>query len=137
MRGLTKICGFERAAVAIAALMMIAGSAPASAQSAPSACVAELKKEYGATAGLESECTSDKDCTFQAPIGNASARALLDAVAKRAETCFTTAGLTLSKEDKQAVGTTRLFNGDKGGQCAVLISTEAGPVPVGIRTVCQ
>ena len=123
--------------VAVATLMLISGSAQVWAQSAPSACVAELKKEYGATAGLKSECASDKDCTFQAPIGNASARALLDAIAKRAETCFTSAGLSLSEEDKQGVGVTRLFTGGEKKQCALLISAPSGEVPDGVRAVCQ
>lgn len=107
------------------------------AQSAPLACIAELKKEYGASAGLKVECDSGKDCTFQAPTGNASARALVDTIAKHAEDCFKSAGLKVSKEDKQPVGTTRLFNGEGEGKCALLISTPSGDVPEGVRAVCQ
>jgi hypothetical protein len=110
---------------------------PVQAQGAAPACIAELKKDYGATAGLKAGCDSAKDCTFQAPIGNASALALIDTIAKRAAACFTAAGLKVSKEDKQPVGTTRIFKGGKNAECAVLVSTPTGGIAQGVRAVCK
>jgi hypothetical protein len=123
---------------ALAAAVMIAAGGPASAQgSAPAACIAELETQYGAQAGLRAECSGETDCTFQAPTGNASARALIDVIAKRAEACFVGAGLKLANEEKLAVGTTRHFDGTGDARCAVLTAAPTGSPPEGVRAVCQ
>jgi hypothetical protein len=126
-----------RGTVFAAAIMIIAGTGAAAAQDQAAACVTQLKAEYGAVAALNAECPSDTDCTFLAPPGNASARALLDTVARKAESCFQSAGLASTKEDKQAIGTTRTYNGEGAGKCALLISTPNGSPPEGVRAVCQ
>ena len=118
-------------------LVMIAGVSGAIAQDKGPACVAQLKTEYGSASGITSECASDTDCTFMAPTGNASARALMDAAAAKAESCFKAAGLSATNEDKQDIGTTRTYNGEGLGKCALLISTPNGMPPEGIRAVCQ
>lgn len=121
----------------LAAALFCASGGVAVAQGKGDACVAGLKKEYGASGVLNPACQSDLDCSFMAPPGNASARALLEAVAKKAEDCFSAAGLTVSKEDKDAVGLTRFYS--EGGQerCAVLIAVPNGPPPEGVRAVCK
>jgi hypothetical protein len=58
-------------------------------------------------------------------------------VARKAESCFQSAGLASTKEDKQAIGTTRTYNGEGAGKCALLISTPNGSPPEGVRAVCQ
>ncbi len=118
-------------------LAMVFAAQSALAQSKPSSCVAELQKEYGTAAGLSADCPTKSDCTFQAPTGNASARALIETIAKRAESCFTGAGLKVAKEETLALGTTRLFDGDGEAKCAVLVSTPNGSPPEGVRAVCQ
>jgi hypothetical protein len=123
--------------VIAAALMTVAGTGAAAAQDQAAACVTQLKTEYGTAAGLNAECPSDTDCTFLAPTGNASARVLLDTVATKAESCFKAAGLASAKENKQDIGTTRTYNGEGAGKCALLISTPNGLPPEGVRAVCQ
>ena len=123
---------------ALAAALMISAGGPALAQdSAPAACIAELETQYGPQAGLQADCSGGTDCTFQAPTGNASARALIDVIAKRAEACFTAAGLKLASEETLAVGTTRHFDGAGDARCAVLTATPTGSPPEGVRAVCQ
>jgi hypothetical protein len=123
---------------ALAAAVMIAAGGPALAQgSTPTACIAELETQYGAQAGLRAECSGGTDCSFQAPTGNASARALIDVIAKRAEACFTAAGLKLASEEALAVGTTRHFDGTGDVRCAVLTAAPTGSPPEGVRAVCQ
>jgi hypothetical protein len=121
----------------LAAALLCASGGVAVAQGKGDACVADLKKEYGADGVLNAACPSDLDCTVMAPPGNASARALLEAVAKKAEDCFSAAGLTVSKEDKDSIGRTRFYS--EGGQerCAVLIAVPNGPPPEGVRAVCK
>ncbi len=116
--------------------MIYAGSA--CAQNAPSSCVSDLQKEYASNAALRSECTKDDDCSFQAPEGNASALALIGAMVKRTESCFATAGLTVSKEDTVPEGTTRYYGTARiAEKCALLIATGAGGVARGMRAACQ
>lgn len=126
-----------RGTVMAAAIMLIAGAGTAAAQDQAAACVTQLKTEYGSMAALKAECASDTDCTFLAPTGNASARALLDTIATKTESCFKSAGLASTKEDKQDIGTTRTYNGEGVGKCALLISTPNGAPPEGVRAVCQ
>jgi hypothetical protein len=125
------------AKAALAAVAMVAGGGQALAQAAPASCIAELEKQYGAGPGLQASCSGGTDCTFQAPTGNASARALIDAIAKRAEACFIGAGLKLASEETLAVGTTRHFDGTGDARCAVLIASPTGLPPEGVRAVCQ
>ena len=122
---------------ALAAALIIVTGGPALAQGAPASCIAELETQYGAQAGLRAECSGGTDCTFQAPTGNASARALIDVIAKRAEACFTGAGLKLASEEKLAIGTTRHFDGTGDVRCAVLTAAPTGSPPEGVRAVCQ
>jgi hypothetical protein len=130
---------FERqgAKAALAAIAMVAAGGPALAQGAPASCIAELETQYGAQAGLRADCSGGTDCTFQAPTGNASARALIDVIAKRAEACFTGAGLKLASEEELAIGTTRHFGGTGDVRCAVLTAAPTGSPPEGVRAVCQ
>jgi hypothetical protein len=62
---------------------------------------------------------------------------VLEAVAKKAEDCFSAAGLAVSKEEKEATGLTRIYS--EGGQerCAVLLAVPSGPPPEGVRAVCK
>lgn len=121
----------------IAATVLAFSTASCLAQASPPACIADLKKDYGATPGLNANCESDKDCTFIAPPGNASARALVGAIAERVEACFKARGLTLASEDAQPVGVTRNFKNGDEAECALLISTPSGGVPEGVRAVCR
>lgn len=123
--------------LAIAALMLGLGASGVLAQGKGLSCVEALKKEYGANAALSPSCPSDYDCTFMAPTGNASARALVEAIAKKAEGCFTAAGLAVSKEEKEGPGSTRYYS--EGGQerCALLVAEPSGPPPEGVRAVCK
>jgi hypothetical protein len=84
------------------------------------------------------ECTSATDCTFYAPIGNASALALIGAMVKKVEACFVAAGLSMVKEDVVPQGATRQYA--KPGSpdvCAVLVHTAMGDVADGMRAACQ
>ena len=84
------------------------------------------------------ECANATDCTFQAPVGNASALALIGSMVKTVEACFTAAGLSVVKEDVVPQGTTRQYG--KAGtaeMCAVLISTSMGDLADGLRATCQ
>ena len=126
-----------RRAVALA-IGLILCSAPALAQGAPSSCVTALSKEFGTNSALRMECTNATDCTFQAPVGNASALALIGAMVKTVEACFTAAGLSVVKEDVMPQGTTRQYG--KSGtseMCAVLISTTTVDLADGLRATCQ
>jgi hypothetical protein len=113
-------------------------SAPAFAQSSPTACVTALSKEYGSNPALRVECTNATDCTFQAPTANASALALIGSMVKTVEACFTAAGLTVISEEVLPNGTTREY-GKAGATevCAVLISTTMGDLADGLRATCQ
>ena len=127
----------RRAAAVAMGLILV--SAPAFAQSGtPASCVTALSKEYGSNSALRMECTNATDCTFQAPAGNASALALIGAMVKTVEACFTAAGLSVVKEDVMPQGTTRQY-GKAGGSeiCAVLISTTTADVADGMRATCQ
>jgi hypothetical protein len=114
-------------------------SAPAFAQGLPSsACVTALSQEYGGNTAIRMECTNATDCTFQAPIGNASALALIGSMVKKVEACFVAAGLAMTKEDVVPQGATRQYG--KAGSaevCAVLIHTSMGDVADGLRVACQ
>ena len=102
---------------------------------APSVCVAELQKDYGATPALRSTC-ENADCTFQASEGNASALALIDTIVKRAETCMGQAGLTMVKEEKTE-GLTRYYGAPGAAeQCALLTAPGSGAAQ-GVRLTCQ
>jgi hypothetical protein len=103
----------------------------------PSACVGELQKQYGGTPALRSECASKTDCTFQAPEGNASALALVDTIAKRAESCLGEAGLTMTTEETITGGSTRYYGAtDASEKCALLVATANGATQ-GVRLTCQ
>lgn len=120
------------------AVVLLLGAGPALAQASPASCVADLSKEYSANTALRAECPSKADCTFQAAEGNASALALIGAMVKRAEACFTAAGLTITKDDTAAEGTTRYYGtAEKPETCALLIATGTGGVAQGVRTACQ
>lgn len=133
-----KGAGNRRIHAALLALGLAAASQSAFAQTSPSACVTALQTEYGTTSTLRSECTNDTDCTFQAAMGNASALALIGAMVKKVEACFTAAGMTIVKEDVTTEGTTRQF-GMQGSKemCAVLIATGPGDLANGMRATCQ
>jgi hypothetical protein len=107
-------------------------------QGMPASCVTELRKEYSTSSALKTECANDTDCTFQAPEGNASALALIGAMVKKVEACFTAAGLAVVKEDAMAGGTTRQYGKSGGSEmCAVLIATGSGGLASGLRATCQ
>jgi len=124
-------------AAGLAAASMAGASGAALAQGEPATCISELQTEYGDAAGLSSDCASETDCTFQAPSGNASARALIATIAERAEACFTSAGLNRKSEQTQGIGTTTTFNGEGEGQCAILVSAPSGSPPEGVRVLCR
>ncbi len=112
--------------------------AGAQAQSKPSACVAELKKAYGATKALRSECHGETDCSFQAPVGNASALALIGTMVKRTQDCYAAAGLEVTKEIRSADGTVRYYGASGAAErCTLLVATSAAEVAEGMRAVCQ
>jgi hypothetical protein len=117
---------------------MLLGGQAALAQGSPSACVTALSSEYGSTPALQSTCASDTDCTFQAAEGNASALALIGAIVKKTEACFTAAGMSIVKEATTTEGTTRQY-GMQGGKeiCALLIATGPGDLASGMRATCQ
>ncbi len=119
----------------VTACATLLGAMPAFAADAPS-CVAQLKKDYGSTDALNADCPSESDCTFMAPTGNASARALIETIAGKVESCFTGAELKMTKEDKVAEGTTRIFEA-ADVKCALLTSAPNGTPPEGVRAVCQ
>lgn len=123
--------------LASAALALAFGASAALAQQKGASCVTALKAEYGSSAALSPSCPSDNDCTFMAPTGNASARALVEVVAKKAESCFAAAGLTMSKEQKDGPGTTRYFSEAGQERCALLVAEPSGPPPEGVRAVCK
>jgi hypothetical protein len=109
----------------------------AAAQGKGQSCVTDLKKEYGTAAAVSPNCAGEYDCTFMAPPGNASARALMETIAQKAESCFTGAGLSMSKEVKDGPGTTRYFSEAGQERCALLIAAPSGPPPEGVRAVCK
>ena len=114
------------------------GSASVFAQSAPASCVTSLSKEYGSNSAVRMECTNATDCTFQAPVGNASALALIGAMVRTVEACFMAAGLNVVKEDAMPQGTTRQYGKPASSEmCAVLISTTTVDVADGLRATCQ
>lgn len=131
----TKIGARRTAAAAIGFALC---STTAFAQSAPASCVTALSAKYGSTPALKMECTNPTDCTFQAPVANASALALIGTMVKATEACFTAAGLDMVKEDTVTEGTTRLY-GKSGaaGQCAVLIHTSPVNIADAFRATCQ
>jgi hypothetical protein len=126
-----------KAAAALVGLMLCSG--PAFAQgAASSSCVTALSQEFGGNTAIRMECANATDCTFEAPMGNASALALIGAMVKKVEACFQAAGLTMTKEDVVPQGATRQWS--KAGSselCAVLIHTAMGDVADGLRAVCQ
>ncbi len=124
------------AAVA-AALAFSLAAGQATAQSGPTACISSLQSEYGATDGLTLDCPSATDCSFLAPPGNASARALIGAIASKATACLTEAGMTLDSEDSQPAGVTREYRGQGEARCAVLVATPGGDSPEGVRVICR
>jgi hypothetical protein len=108
------------------------------AQSMPSSCVMDLNKQYGSTSALRTECKTASDCTFQAPMGDASALALIGAMVKRVEACFAAAGFSVVKEDVAPRGITRQYGKPGAAEmCAVLISTRMGDLADGLRATCQ
>jgi len=124
--------------LAALALASMASMGPAQAQNAEAvACITQLQEEHGNADGLNSECASDRDCSFLAPAGNASARGLLATIADSAQSCFEASGLSNVNEEKQDLGVTRIFNGEGEGQCAVLVNTPSGPPPEGVRLLCR
>jgi hypothetical protein len=125
-------------AAAIAILASL-GVPPASrAEGAPSACVAELRKAYGGGSGLASECAGETDCTFLAPPANATALALVGAIAKRARECFAASGLKLTKEDRNSAGTTGYYAAEGASErCALLLAVGASGAAEGVRATCQ
>jgi hypothetical protein len=129
----------SRASRAAAVLLVMLSTSPALAQGSPSsACVTALSQDYGGTAAIRTECTSAIDCTFQAPIGNASAMALIGAMAKKVEACFVAAGLTMVKEDVEPQAATRRY-GNPGSPdvCAVLVHTAIGDLADGLHAACR
>lgn len=134
----TKGVGNRRIYAALVALGLAAASQSALAQTSPSSCVTALRSEYGTTSALQSECTNDTDCTFNAPMGNASALALIGTMVKKVEACLTAAGMSMVKEDITTEGTTRQF-GMQGSKemCAVLIATGPGDLANAMRATCQ
>ena len=108
------------------------------AEGKPSGCVAALKRDYGSTNALRSECKTGTDCTFQAPPANASALALIGTMVKRTEDCFAAAGLKVSKEETAPGGTTRYYEAAGAAEkCALLIATGLTGIAEGVRAVCQ
>ena len=129
---------FKRAwCVAAAALALGLGASDALAKDSAFSCITALRKEHASNAALNPSCPGDFDCTFMAPTGNASARALVETIAKKTESCFTAAGLTMSKEEKEGPGVTRYFSEAGRERCALLIAEPSGPPPEGVRAVCR
>lgn len=121
-----------------ATALAVLHSQPAAAQTKPSSCVAELQKNYGSTASLNAYCDSDTDCTFQAAPGNASALAVIGEIVQKAQSCFASAGLKVTKEDRIAEGMTSYYEGEGVAEtCALLIAGGATGMAEGVRATCQ
>jgi hypothetical protein len=126
----------QRASHAAAIVLALCLPAAGALAKSPSACIAELQKEYGATPALRSECDGKTDCTFQAPEGNASALALIETIVKRAETCLGEAGLSVTKEEK-AEGVTRYYGAPGASEMCALLTAPGAGAPQGVRLACQ
>jgi hypothetical protein len=81
--------------VALVAVLSIVTMAASIAQSPVSQCISHLQAKYGTSPALKVTCTSQADCEFEPsqPM-NASAMALIDAMAKTVTGCWQSAGLT-------------------------------------------
>jgi hypothetical protein len=129
-----RIAGIGGATAVLGALLtMQAGFA----QGNPSACVAEIRNEFGANAALNTDCPSDADCTFLAAPGNAEAQTVVASIVQKAESCLTAAGQQAQAEQTEGGSTMRQFDGDGDTRCALLISGPGTDAPEGVRILCQ
>lgn len=113
--------------------------APGAAQAASgTTCIVELHRQYAASSALRASCDSEADCLYQAPIGNASAVALLLSMIGRVEACWREAGFVQSEEEREPQGTVlRTYGGPGGAVCKLRLSFLLGQMPSGFRAACQ
>jgi hypothetical protein len=129
-----RIAGIGGATAVLGALLtMQAGFA----QGNPSACVAEIRNEFGANAALNADCPSDADCTFLAAPGSAEAQSIIASIVQKTESCFTAAGQQALGDQMEGGSTMRQFDGNGDTRCALLISKPGTDAPEGVRVLCQ
>jgi hypothetical protein len=117
-------------------LCMVAGERAVAQDSPAVQCIAAAQERLGGLSFLRAECASRQDCTYQAPIGNASALALITSTAETVEHCWTTAGFTRTDEQRQAQGVIRTY-AKPGETCKLLLSLSLGTAADGFRAACQ
>jgi hypothetical protein len=114
-----------------------AGGTLAVAQDSPAVqCIAAVQARLGGQSFLRAACASRQDCTYQAPIGNASAMALISSSAETVEKCWSAAGLARTDEQREAQGLIRTY-AKPGETCKLLLSLSLGAVADGFRAACQ
>jgi len=119
-------------------LLVLAPLASGAAQETPAAlCVATMHQQFGGTSALRSECPSQQDCLYQAPIGNASALALLNAMAEKVQACWREAGLSAVEDEREPQGMTRTYTKLGGETCKILLSMQFPTLADGFRAACQ
>jgi hypothetical protein len=123
---------------AAAMIVLAVGLAPveAFAQQKPSACVAELKKDYGSNHALRMECAGATDCTFSVRELNQDSLAVVGAAFKRAQECVTKAGLKYAYDDLTNVGNAYYYESESVGEKCALLFGDTESVKR-IRLTCQ
>lgn len=118
-------------------LALCLGAYPGFAQGDPTSCIAEINKEFGSNAALNTDCSGKTDCSFLAKLGNAQARNVIASIVRKAESCFKAAGQSVIDEQTQDGSTMRQFDGNGETRCAILISKSGSDTPEGVRVICQ
>jgi hypothetical protein len=108
----------------------------AAQESQAAQCIASMHRDYGGSPALRGECVSRQDCLYQAPAGNASALALLNAMADRVQECWRAAGLAMTDEQRERQGVIRTY-AKPGETCKMLLSLSFGAMAYGFRAACQ
>ena len=81
--------------VTLIAALTIVGMSASIAQPPVSQCISDLQAKYETSPAFKITCTSPADCEFEpSKQMNASAMALIDAMAKTVTACWQSAGLT-------------------------------------------
>ncbi len=114
---------------------LMLGSAGAQ-DSAAIQCIVATQEQFGSLAFLLAECASRQDCTYQAPIGNASALVVLNNAAHRVQDCWLAAGLNQTQEQREAQGVIRTYM-KSGETCKLALSMRLASMAEGFRAACQ
>jgi hypothetical protein len=110
---------------------------PAAAQDSPAVqCIAAAQEKLGNLTFLRAACATRQDCTYQAPVGNASALAVLNGAVDTVEGCWRTAGLTQTDEQRERQGVIRTY-AKPGETCKLLLAMTLGTMADGFRVACQ